>query len=152
MLLFTGLAATISILFASANKPHVFLQTTMAYGLVWCLLFIYRRAYTSGRLFLQAQVWLVVTVMLSFLAFIHLDDAPARVLLSDSGERTRAEATSLYWAVVFDVASATILTIHFLVLRGLLRRMQKRIDTALAKEGGSPNGTEGPSGQTQAET
>lgn len=124
LFLLTGAAAVIAADFTTSDKPHVFVHTMLAYGLVWALFAIYGRAYASRRRFLSIQVWLVVVAFLSLICFVHLDDAPARPAFRGGVITLRPEAPQLYWAAALDVASAVVLTIHALWLRRLLSRVE----------------------------
>ena len=121
--LLTAIAALIAGTFAAEHKPHVLAHTLLAYLLVWSLLIIYGWTHRSGRYAFSTQVLVALIIFLAFLGFIHIDDAPAR-LLFDRAE-PRPAAPRLYWASALNLASGIILTAH-LVTRRRIRRLEAR--------------------------
>ena len=128
--LLTGVAAAIALTFAGQHKPHVLPHMALAYALLWSLLVIYSRTYRGGRHFFSSTVWFVTLLFILFLCFIHFDDAPARTVYRSGSFVERDRAESLYWAVVFNAASAAILSTHLFWLRRKMRSLEEESEEA----------------------
>jgi hypothetical protein len=112
------LAGTVAVDFAVRLKPHVTWHLVLAYGLLVAFTLLYGVTHQVGRKLVAAHIWLTFTLVSAGLAFIHLDDVPARRVFDDAAGQIamREAAPQLYASVGFLGFCWLLVTLHLVWL------------------------------------